>query len=277
MGLTLLAHVNENEFANSYVGFVNSMVTTFIFMSTGENMTSVIYNAYDMNALYIYYYFIVTILGLFCITAIAVGAFIEGFEKLEKENLIKHFLFKRTGAIAAFILLDVDESDALTGDEFAGLIRVLSTKQNKNLKKYINNNQHQFHGIKDRQILEIFGKIDKDFSGTISSVEFVKGIDEVFNLVEKIRNSSYSNQSKSYIKAQISWFLHSKLWNNIMLLLLVTDAFIFTLYGISSNTVEVWIDIFTFIICIICFIEILLLIFVNGFHRYFSQLYIIKM
>ena len=57
-------------------------------------------------------------MGMFFVIAMVTGFFQEGFKDMMKIQVRKRKLFVRTGIVAAFILLDNDDSGGVSFEEF---------------------------------------------------------------------------------------------------------------------------------------------------------------
>ncbi len=147
-----------------------------------------------------------------------VGSFHVAFEDLENINMRKQLLFSRTGAVAAFTLLDVDESGSLTGDEFAEIIKAVSKNEQMEFTEF--------------QIKHIFTRVDKDFNGEIDIREFVEGIDIVFEMADSVRLASAFNPV---------WKIYETgMYQGTIFLLLLAHFTTLMLYGVSSSFEEYW-------------------------------------
>ena len=179
-------------------------------MTTGENLTEVIYTAKEINPAFVALFLFMTVVGMFFMTAILVGAFETAFGELENKNIKKAALSARTGAVAAFTLLDVDRSGSLMGDELAEIILAISRNMNVEFS--------------DAQIKQIFTRVDKDFNGVIDIREFVQGVDEVFDMAESVRRAATNVRTLNLLES--IWFKSG------VVCLLMLDALVISLMGL---------------------------------------------
>eukprot|EP00808_Paulinella_micropora_P001151 g26114.t1 len=171
-GIALFKNPEEFEFGeyvNNFVTFPVALITSFVYISTGENYNDLVYPAYEVSPIYLVWFLIFTVMGMFFVVGIVIEAFTDSFNGLQTEDLKNTYLFSRTGAVSAFILLDLDESMYLSGGEMAGFLTHLGTYFDLELK--------------DSDLVKIFYTVDKDFDGVVTIFEFVHGVEEVFDLV----------------------------------------------------------------------------------------------
>jgi hypothetical protein len=159
--------------------------------------------------------------------------------------------------VAAFILLDVDESQQLTGEEFAGLLRLIAKHE-------------KVPELLDHEILQIFIRVDTDFDGHIDLLEFVKGVEEVFSFVEK--SVVDKSRSKSPLKDQFALILQSHWFKVSIMVMLIVDAWAFTGYGLLVDTrLQIIIDYFTATVQIITMGELIARVYTQGFEIYWHR------
>jgi hypothetical protein len=58
----------------------------------------------------VFYFVAFAVIGMFFVVAMVISVFQDGFALHQKESLKKERLFDRTGLVAAFVLLDIDQS-----------------------------------------------------------------------------------------------------------------------------------------------------------------------
>merc|ERR1712159_188768 len=94
----------------------------FIYIQSAENYVDVAPPALEVDATYIFFFLTFMILGLFFITAIVIGVFEDTFTQLNQTSLKKGLLYGRTGAVAAFTLLDLNNDGSISFKEFGDFI-----------------------------------------------------------------------------------------------------------------------------------------------------------
>jgi len=62
------------------------------------------------------------IIGMFFVSAIVIGTFEDTFKQLNDRNIKKALLFKRSGATAAFTLLDMNNDQTISAEEFCDFV-----------------------------------------------------------------------------------------------------------------------------------------------------------
>lgn len=112
-----LTQLQANQATTNYYDFYRCIVSTFVYISTADNLDPLIYQAYSVSPVFLIYFFIATVSGSFFILAMIVATFQNGFQQLSFERDQKRLLFSRTGIVAAFILLDLNGSERLGWNE----------------------------------------------------------------------------------------------------------------------------------------------------------------
>jgi Ion transport protein/Methyl-accepting chemotaxis protein-like, first PDC sensor domain len=110
---------------SSYANFVRSVITTFVYISTGDNYPDLVYPAFDISPLFMVYFLVFLVFGMFFILAMVIGRFQIGFVTMSREKRLREKLSDRTGIVAAFILLDFDSSEQLSWPELENLTEAL--------------------------------------------------------------------------------------------------------------------------------------------------------
>jgi hypothetical protein len=161
------------------------------------------------------FFAVLTILGQFFIVAICINAFQDNFSELQEEEDKKTKLIDRTGMVAAFILLDLDESGSLTAEEFATLMKRVRPD------------------LGDRQLAAVFKKVDANFDGILSIHEFVDGVERIVSLLAREKKAISPTPFRRQLLDQIveqKWFRKLTLW------FIMIDIWIFSLYGYGDDT-----------------------------------------
>lgn len=105
--------LNPDQIENSYRNIIRSITTSFVFFSTGENYTELVYSAFETNPLYVIYYVSVTIMGSFIVGAFVLSSFVSGFTLEFQSEMLKAKHYQRSGLIASFLLLDVSHTSQI--------------------------------------------------------------------------------------------------------------------------------------------------------------------
>jgi hypothetical protein len=99
----------SDDFANAWSNFPLSWITMFIVLSTADNLTGVLISTSSTSAWYMFFFVSFTIVGTMMVAPMVIGLFQDGFQKMRERANRKQKLFDRTGLVAAFILLDLDD------------------------------------------------------------------------------------------------------------------------------------------------------------------------
>eukprot|EP00736_Rhodelphis_marinus_P001255 Rmarinus@m.23591 len=120
MGITLLQGVYEDavKLGRGYDDFRSAFITSFIFIATGENYPEVVYPAAEENSAFKLYYMVFFFIGMFLLVSLIIGLFQEKYTKNYERVEHEKRLMAREGLIAAFILLDLDDSEILDPGEY---------------------------------------------------------------------------------------------------------------------------------------------------------------
>jgi hypothetical protein len=109
----------------SYTSFVQALTSTFVFISTGDNYSSLVYPAYRVHPLFMLYFLIFIVFGMFFVLAMVIGFFQVGFLEMSRDLALQSRLQSRTGIVACFILLDLDSSSVLSWQEMENFFAAL--------------------------------------------------------------------------------------------------------------------------------------------------------
>ena len=118
--------LNSDATTNNFSDIGFAIVSIFVFITTGENYNDLVNTELDTqytSNYYKIYFFIIIIINLFCF----IPALIERFEKAY--GVVNQMRHKRkretriTAIIASFIMLDIDENQLLSKNQFDRLFR----------------------------------------------------------------------------------------------------------------------------------------------------------
>eukprot|EP00736_Rhodelphis_marinus_P013814 Rmarinus@m.22562 len=119
MGITLFqgTYDNSDEIGRGYDDFRSAYYVMFIFLGTGDNYSSLVFPAAHEHGVYKLYYMVFFFVGQFLLVAIIIALFqekyMDNYEKVVHKNKLRRY----EGLIAAFVLLDANESDDLSPEE----------------------------------------------------------------------------------------------------------------------------------------------------------------
>lgn len=186
--------INPETFKNSFGTFFRSLITAFIYMSSGENFTQVVFQSVEYNTIasifsiifelllfhtdflsIVFYFLTLTVLGTFFTLALMLSFFEEGFLSTFRSKLREKRLRKRLGLLSSFILMDIDHSGTVDLPEFRSFIQEINPL------------------VTDEQVESIFRKLNVHESSkgrpTLSVLEFVVGVEKSSKL--RISNSNF--------------------------------------------------------------------------------------
>ncbi len=174
-----------------------SILTMFVFVSSAENYTTVVYPGMQMfhpnGGLVLLLFVPVVFLGMFTMMAMITGIFEDVFVKKEAVNRMRDLWWKRTGIISGFILLDYNDDGLLTLDEFIDFVLFLRSD------------------VSRLDIMKLFKMLDADNSGTIELNEFVNGVERL--------SDDYNQGFDQYVVNRVSIIKKEKkssLWLNML-------------------------------------------------------------
>lgn len=98
---------------NTYLNFFHAVITTFVFITTGENFTEVVYPAFQRSPWYLAYFVVFNLVGMFFVLAMLIGTFEDGFRRVEEDDRQFRLLYTRVGAVSAFALLDLEMTESV--------------------------------------------------------------------------------------------------------------------------------------------------------------------
>ena len=143
----------------SFENFFTALTTIFVFVTTGENYTELVYPSLGVSSWFAIYFIVLVLIGMFFVLALVIGVFQDGFKLARERVAQKRALFKRTGYVAAFVLLDLHLEHSISRTEFEEFL----TKRTPQLKE-------------DRTSLEaIFLMLNKGKLDRIDIQDFVEG------------------------------------------------------------------------------------------------------
>lgn len=88
---------------NSFYNITRSLISSFVFVMSGENYGDVVYPAVEANPALVTYFIILTLLGSFIVVSLVVSKFQTSFKALHNKERVRNKYFKRTGFICICI------------------------------------------------------------------------------------------------------------------------------------------------------------------------------
>ena len=86
------------------------------------------------SILSVFFFVIMCLVGSFLVIGMLIGVFQDSFLRARHDQLANQKLFERVGAIAAFSLIDTDETGFVTQAEFLGFIEYLEAHHEAHLR-----------------------------------------------------------------------------------------------------------------------------------------------
>ena len=231
----------------------------FVFVSSAENYLDVVYptiGAYNASVLI---FFVPCIfIGLFTLMAMITSIFEDTFVQREAINRRRQLWWKRTGTIAAFILLD--------GSYDTNTEKKTSKDGVLELNEFIAFGQYIRKDISKKKLYKLFKLLDTDNSGAIDIEEFVCGIEQLS--IHRLFNDLKTNkQSSVFIK--IEKFLVSDLMQKLRYLILILNFWTFCWINLNIVSNDE-IDVITFVFLLFHIIDVCVKMIVMGVDRYWN-------
>ncbi|KAA0172994.1 hypothetical protein FNF27_05485 [Cafeteria roenbergensis] len=128
------------QIGRGYASFVPAFLTTFIFVTTGENWNT-IHERYAregsvpaassawLDAVQRPYFVLVSFLGLFVLSALLIASFQNQYTELSERRKRKLLWRRRVALVIAFVVLDDDASSELERSEYASFFTALGVRE----------------------------------------------------------------------------------------------------------------------------------------------------
>ncbi|MES1917027.1 MAG: hypothetical protein MHM6MM_008790, partial [Cercozoa sp. M6MM] len=198
MGVVLFRRVLDDWSPGSvFSNFVRSMTTSFVFISTGENYTDVVYPAYEVSPWYTVYFVAFTVWGMFVILGMIVDRFQDGFEEAYERRKERIQVNSESRLIGAYAVLAGRKQERMTSSRslrLQGLTELDASDEPEQLlaedvfKAFLRRitgteSEHDVQSLYQR-----FDDIDKEACEPgITKTEFVNGMRFVTERVRKLR------------------------------------------------------------------------------------------
>ncbi|ETO30749.1 hypothetical protein RFI_06370 [Reticulomyxa filosa] len=207
---TFLNYYNLQSFYN----FIRSMMQSFIFMVSGENYESIVYQAEDSSRAYVLYFVIITIAGTFIVIPLVVSKFQNAFSAMHTDERERNKFFKRTGFIAAFCLVNLDDDNVVSPTEFEAFISYLKRIPGKDAKELVRG-------------LQGFENLDDDGDENIEINEFVLHLEEIYNK-PSITDIIEDDSLRTWLRTSI---VEKESFNQAVLVIIFTEVMLLMMYG----------------------------------------------
>lgn len=128
------------QIGRGYASFVPAFLTTFIFVTTGENWNTIheryaregavpAANSAWLDAVQRPYFVLVSFLGLFVLSALLIASFQNQYTELSERRKRKLLWRRRVALVIAFVVLDDDASSELERSEYASFFTALGVRE----------------------------------------------------------------------------------------------------------------------------------------------------
>ena len=115
-GILIFRFDNFLAFNNlySFLNFIRSSITTFVFIISVENYCQVVYPTVNYSPALVTYFVILTVVGSFIVVSLVVSQFQKSFKLIHNCERTRRKYFKRTGYVAAFSLINLDNDNQVS-------------------------------------------------------------------------------------------------------------------------------------------------------------------
>eukprot|EP01083_Nonionella_stella_P271926 921913_1 len=219
IGLSLFQEiVNPDQVSSGYDNYVRSVITSFVYLITGENFPDVVYPAIEFNPLSLVYFLSWTVFVLFFLVGMLTGFFQDGFTVMQQTDLRKRKLYDRVGITAAFILLDFDGNGFITRNEF------------KDFMKSIRPDATEDHINK---LFEFLNFADDD--ERLDVKEFVDGVEEI--TIQRLVGGEDDCRERWYPLVFLRYAVfETVVWDQVTLVVLLLNIMTLSLHGVSYSS-----------------------------------------
>lgn len=260
---TLTNITSSDGLEASYTNYVRAITTTFVYVSTGDNYTDLVYDAYEVSPFFMIYFLTCTVFGMFFILAMVIGWFQVAFVTMARQRELRQKLHDRTGIVACFILLDTDGSEKLNWTELENYmvaVRPILGQDDEQLAKvfkklkeaHTQNNkmtpeQREARLLEESQTLSMSGTFRlSDFQKT-KSEEIGLSVGQFVRIVEKVKwdRKTYAKDVTKINKfrqiLQIRVF-EQRWYSTLLIVLTFTQVLLITLFGTIDSDDEIYVE-----------------------------------
>eukprot|EP00736_Rhodelphis_marinus_P005615 Rmarinus@m.11636 len=110
---------NYSHYGRGFDDFLSALLTMFIFITTGENYPDVVYPPSEDNAFFKFYFFAFCFLGMLLLVSLIIAIFQKQYSEHMRGVAGSRRRQLWEGMVAAFILLDKNDSCVLESEEYA--------------------------------------------------------------------------------------------------------------------------------------------------------------
>eukprot|EP01083_Nonionella_stella_P171347 585111_1 len=214
---SLMSFYNVYSFQN----VIRSVFTTYIFIISGENYGELVYVSFEKNPAYIIYFVILTVLGSWIVVSLVVSRFQTSFKEIYTKERERRIYFKRTGYVAAFSLINLDDDNEVSKAEFESFVRYIQLE----LREGKNNKKEEIEQLRNLN----FDAFDADGDDSIDIREFVIKLEEIYQKPVLIDIMNDDDSLLSWIRLNI---VETEAFSQFVLVVILIQFILFTLFGI---------------------------------------------
>jgi len=229
----LMQYYNVYSFHN----MVRSLFSTYVFIISGENYGEVVYDAFHESFLYIGFFIVLTVLGSWIVISLVVSRFQTSFKQIYGRERQRRIYFKRTGYVAAFSLINLDDDNQVSKGEFESFVRYLKTKntaqrrRSGNKRNYLGNDEAE---VAQELLKELkWDELDADGSDSIDIREFVTKLEEIYQKPALINIINDNDSLSAWIRLNV---VETEAFSQFVLVIILMEISVFCFMGLYPGT-----------------------------------------
>lgn len=203
-GLVIFDEKNRDTIVNSYSFIPESLTTTFVLGATQENYNDVFYsalnNSVNSKIIVIIYFVTLVIISIFIAVPILIEKFTQSYKIARKDEIESLQKQKRYSIIVAFIDLDTNRDNKISGKELRTLLNILHNNNDEN-DQFLSN----FDIVNELNIDQFYSEMEKcqdRIEATIVNLENFKWIDKLTQRLTKAQQTNYNKFQQRSLKYQ---------------------------------------------------------------------------
>eukprot|EP01084_Bolivina_argentea_P319859 554839_1 len=204
----------------SFQNWIRSIFTAYVFIISGENYGELVYVSFEKSPFLIIYFIICTVLGTWIVVSLVVSRFQTSFKQIYNKERQRRLYFKRTGYVAAFSLINLDNDNEVSKIEFEAFVR------------YIRHETDVHEQIKQRLQFENF---DTDGDDSIDIREFVMTLEEIYQKPSLIDIIKDDDNLLSWLQLHI---VETEAFAQFVLVIILIEVILFALFGIYPGNLS---------------------------------------
>jgi len=277
----LMGYYNVYSFHNAF----RSFFTNFVFVISGENYGELVYVSTEAHPAFVAFFIALTVLGSWIVVSLVVSRFQTSFKEIYNRERERRIYFKRTGYVAAFSLINLDDDNQVNQHEFESFVKFLKeeTKRNRQGNNKNGNGpakggrmmRHRRHKTADHtEVAEEllsgfdFESFDTDGDDSIDIREFVTKLEEIYQKPTLINIINDDDDVLAWIRLNV---VETEAFSQFVLVIVLIEAIVFSLFAIypGSRSTEM-LDIVLAISMLLNGLDIAVKIFSMGWDYYWN-------